>query len=221
MKVPYFQYHLAIGISLAALTGGSALAAEPGHNGAAPGRSAGVVRADIVALDHLIVYNRFGSFNPFGMMFALAHDVVPRTRPVEAATAAQCNQQTGVERHAWNFEKIRPMNGPVGPSKQAGATDDDLQAQAGNVRLRDCKRPRPLVLRANVGDVLELRFTNLSAVALDARTLWTRCSMAGAAYQKDDGTLAIKRDEKPGLSATFCAEKDGRRYGMPPQWRCR
>lgn len=32
---------------------------------------------------------------------------------------------------------------------------------AGKVRLKDCKRPRPMVLRANVGDVLHVRMTNL------------------------------------------------------------
>ncbi len=32
---------------------------------------------------------------------------------------------------------------------------------AGNVKLRDDKRPRPIVLRMNVGDCLEINFTNL------------------------------------------------------------
>jgi alpha-tubulin suppressor-like RCC1 family protein len=36
-------------------------------------------------------------------------------------------------------------------------------AQAGNVELREDKRPRPLVLRANVGDCLQIRFQNLLA----------------------------------------------------------
>ncbi|WP_437661010.1 multicopper oxidase domain-containing protein [Sorangium sp. So ce1182] len=81
---------------------------------AASGRT---VFADVVALDQVYVYNRFGSFNPAGMIYALARDVVP----------------------------IRPRE-PLGP---------------GNARLRDGKRPRPLVLRVNVGDTLRIRFTNL------------------------------------------------------------
>jgi hypothetical protein len=36
-------------------------------------------------------------------------------------------------------------------------------AQPGNVMLRSDKRPRPLVLRANVGDCLEIDFQNLLA----------------------------------------------------------
>jgi manganese oxidase len=39
----------------------------------------------------------------------------------------------------------------------------ESSAQAGNVKLRDDKRPRPLVLRANVGDCLQIRFQNLLA----------------------------------------------------------
>ncbi|AGP38826.1 multicopper oxidase domain-containing protein [Sorangium cellulosum] len=75
------------------------------------------VFADVVALDQVYVYNRFGSFNPAGMIYALKRDVVP-------------------------------IDGrkPLGP---------------GNAMLRPGKRPRPLVLRVNVGDALRVRFTNL------------------------------------------------------------
>ncbi|KYF60693.1 hypothetical protein [Sorangium cellulosum] len=75
------------------------------------------VYADVVAFDQVYVYNRFGSFNPEGMMYALKRDVVP----------------------------IRPGE-PLRP---------------GNVMLRPGKRPRPLVLRVNVGDKLQIKFTNL------------------------------------------------------------
>ena len=37
----------------------------------------------------------------------------------------------------------------------------DLKGLAGKVRLKEYKRARPIVLRANVGDILEIRFTNL------------------------------------------------------------
>lgn len=37
----------------------------------------------------------------------------------------------------------------------------NLIGYAGKVQLKDYKRARPLVLRANVGDILEIRFTNL------------------------------------------------------------
>ena len=80
--------------------------------------------ANVVALDQTYVYNRFGAFNPDGMIFALERDVVP----------------------------LDPSS-PLGP---------------GNAVLRPDKRPRPLVLRVNVGDVLTVRFTNLLAPTRDA-----------------------------------------------------
>ncbi|HSP79818.1 MAG TPA: copper oxidase, partial [Myxococcaceae bacterium] len=75
-----------------------------------------VIKADVVALDQVYTYNRFGAYNPTGMIYALKRDV----------------------------EAINPAV-PVGP---------------GNARLRLDKRPRPLALRANVGDCLQIHFTN-------------------------------------------------------------
>lgn len=94
-----------------------------------------IVHADVVALDHLLVYNRFGSFNPFGMIYALRRDVTS-AGDAERPTADRCAEQTGAEAGSGKLEP-------------------------GEVRLRDCKRPRPLVLRANAGDILEITFTNL------------------------------------------------------------
>ena len=102
------------------------------------------MHADVVALDQLIVYNRFGSFDPYGMVYALRRDVSATygdgsAQP--ALKAAECQQMTGTE-----------------PGFGAELTP-------GQVRLKDCKRPRPLVLRANVGDVLDVTFTNLLRTA--------------------------------------------------------
>src|SRR5215217_4971856 len=75
------------------------------------------VKANVVALDQVIMYNRLGTVNPGGMIYALKQDVVA----------------------------IDPLKGLV----------------AGNVRLRSNKRPRPIVLRLNNGDCLQVSFTNL------------------------------------------------------------
>jgi hypothetical protein len=72
--------------------------------------------ADVVALDQVYTYNRLGSYNPTGMLYALREDV-------EAISVSK----------------------PIGP---------------GNARLKVTKRPRPLALRANVGDCLRVTFTN-------------------------------------------------------------
>ncbi|NOS76256.1 MAG: hypothetical protein HOP36_17305, partial [Methyloglobulus sp.] len=79
--------------------------------------AARVIHADVVALDHTIYFNRFGSHDPYGMIFALKSDVQSK--------------------------------------------DSTQELRAGQVTLRSDKRPRPLVLRANVGDILEVTFTNL------------------------------------------------------------
>ncbi len=75
------------------------------------------IHAEVVALEQVVTYNRFGSHNPYAMIYALKRDIV--------------------------------------------ATDGGDKRLPGAVRLRGDKRPRPLVLRGNVGDVLEIRFTNL------------------------------------------------------------
>ena len=74
------------------------------------------VKADVVALDQALIYNRLGAINPAGMIYALKRDVVA----------------------------IDPAKGLV----------------AGNVQLRPGKRPRPIALRLNVGDCIQINFTN-------------------------------------------------------------
>ncbi len=119
------------------------------------------VCADVVAMDQMLVYNRFGSFNPFGMIYALRRDVVGVDRPVTHLSADDCDTLDGTE----GFGKgLAP----------------------GAVRLKDCKRPRPLTLRANVGDVLHVRLTNL------LRPL-------------EEG--AARPDAAPDLSRDFCDAK--------------
>jgi hypothetical protein len=112
----------------------------------AEGQTGRVVCADVAALDQTLVYNRFGSFNPFGMMFALRRDLsplVPEETPT-LLTADDCAAKLGTE----------------------PGHDGDLAA--GEVRLKDCKRPRPLVLRVNVGDTLLVRVNNYLHVPDDA-----------------------------------------------------
>ncbi|HEV7375408.1 MAG TPA: hypothetical protein VGN95_11865 [Pyrinomonadaceae bacterium] len=73
------------------------------------------INAHVVAFDQIYTYNRFGAFNPAGMIYALSSDVVGST--------------------------------------------------PGNVQLRANKRPRPIVLRVNEGDCLQVFFTNLLSAA--------------------------------------------------------
>lgn len=77
--------------------------------------SGDTVMIDMVALDQPFMYNRLGTAQPTGMIFALKSDIVPK------------------------------------PGKKLSA---------GNVQLISTKRPRPIVLRANVGDIMIIKFTN-------------------------------------------------------------
>ena len=103
----------AVAVVLIAVSGAQAQTTPP------PTTCERTVKADVVALDQALIYNRLGAINPAGMIYALKRDVVA----------------------------IDPAKGLV----------------AGNVQLRPGKRARPIALRMNVGDCLQVNFTNLLA----------------------------------------------------------
>lgn len=109
----FFLFVLA-SLMLLAMTAGA-------HAQVLPANCERLIKADVVALDQAIVYNRLGTINPNGMIYALMRDVV--------------------------------------------AIDAAKGLVAGNVKLRADKRPRPLVLRMNIGDCLQVNFTNLLSLA--------------------------------------------------------
>ncbi len=78
--------------------------------------SGDTVVVNMAALDQPFMYNRLGTAQPTGMIFALERDIVRKN-------------------------KKRPK-------------------VADNVTLRKGKRPRPIVLRANVGDIIVINFNN-------------------------------------------------------------
>lgn len=104
-----------------------------------------IVKADVVALEQVYYYNRFGSFNPAGIMYALKRDVVTQEP-----------------------DELEILNGDLDDilGKETSNIKDTKEKEdlvPGHVQLRDDKRPRPLVLRANEGDCLDVTFTNLLA----------------------------------------------------------
>ncbi len=149
-------------------------------------RPSGTVVADVVALDQAYVYNRFGSHNPYGMVYALRSDVI--------------NLDTG---------KALDQGGAAVPCR---------------VGLRGDKRPRPLVLRANVGDKVQVNFTNLlceSAPAAGADRPLTRiASMLFPGLRHDTSITGYNTFDpritgiagiEPGASITYnlLAEREG------------
>ncbi|MBD0326528.1 MAG: hypothetical protein ICV68_08850, partial [Pyrinomonadaceae bacterium] len=122
------------------------------------------ITADVVAFDIVYFYNRFGAFNPAGMMYALKRDVVGTT--------------------------------------------------PGNVQLRPGKRPRPIALRVNEGDCLEVTFTNLlSPTRPNNNSTFTRTAsmhVNGMDYVRDvdlDDGANVGRNESslaaPGQTRTY------------------
>ena len=77
------------------------------------------------------MWNRLGAAQPGGMIYALARDVV------------------------------KSADGKPLPDDLKSLKPAELKPLCGYVRLRDDKRARPLVLRANKGDCLEITFANL------------------------------------------------------------
>ena len=107
----------AVAVIAVCLLAGSASAQTPAKVSSSEPQCKSTVKADIVALDQVVLVNRLGAVRPGGMIFALRRDVV---------------------------------------SSQAGTG-----LTQGNVQLREGKRPRPIVLRVNKGDCLNIAFENL------------------------------------------------------------
>jgi hypothetical protein len=90
--------------------------------------------ADVVAIDHPMVFNRLGAQNVNWMMYALRHDVID----IKA-------------------ERVLGYT-PDGEKLFREAARKHLSR---GIALRPDLRPRPLVLRVAEGDYLKVRFTNL------------------------------------------------------------
>lgn len=164
---------LLLSVLFAVHASAGALAEDARTAPALAGRTAATVVADVVAIETLLVYNRFGSFNPFGMIYALREDVVPINTPVARETAEECQQA----------EASLPV--------PAGAL------APGAVRLRDCKRPRPLTVRVNVGDILEIRFENLLGAQPDISRTFCPERYRDPPLGKDNLNDVIWEDEFP------------------------
>jgi hypothetical protein len=89
-----------------------------------------IIKAQVVALEQPIWFNRLGAWLPGDAL-------------------------TGGMIYALKSDVV-PKSNPNGPS----CADPAANCTAGNVMLRSDKRPRPMVLRADVGDLLQIELTN-------------------------------------------------------------
>lgn len=112
--------------------------------------------AEVVALEQIITFNRFGAFNPAGMVYALRKDVVYDDPDTED-----------------KYEEI--------PLPNAEKLNDKGFARkiAGYVSLRKNKRPRPLVLRVHEGECLKVKFWNLLSPTPSVHSTFVRADFPG------------------------------------------
>lgn len=97
-------------------------------------REARELEADVVAIDHPMVFNRLGAQNINWMMYALRHDLI-------------------------DLKDDHPLDyTPEGNKRFQEAAN---RPSSRGIALRPDLRPRPLVLRVAEGDYLKVRFTNL------------------------------------------------------------
>jgi manganese oxidase len=141
----YFTASIFVG---SLLTCESARSAQPAVTETSSPHCHDTIRAEVAALELPYIYNRFGSYNPAGLIYALRQDLV-------FSPEDQNDVVAGLK------------NGDPIPVHADTAIDAQL---VGNVKLREGKRPRPLVLRVNEGDCLDVSFTNLLPPIDDAFT---------------------------------------------------
>ena len=95
------------------------------------------LEADVVAIDHPMIFNRLGAQNVNWMMYALRHDIVDISNPDAYKTLDYTAEGEAL------FEAVKRRH------------------TSRNIALRPDLRPRPLVLRVAAGEHLKVRFTNL------------------------------------------------------------
>lgn len=116
-----------------------------------------VINVEMVAMQQVIMNNRLGARITQGQIYALARDVVPKSLGYD--------------------ENQKDLNQKF--------TIDDLQVD--QVRLRDYKRPRPVTLRANVGDTLQITLKNLLPESADESLSYAGLQIAGLEWLNREG----------------------------------
>lgn len=111
-------------------------------------------QADVVAIDHPMVFNRLGAQNVNWMMYALRHDV----RRISKNTKGEEIYETlGKSDNDLKWQSLlRDLS-----RDRSGNLDNSHRWNSPQLALRPDLRPRPLVLRVPAGAYLRVHFTNL------------------------------------------------------------
>jgi manganese oxidase len=152
----------------------------------------------------------------------------PQPQPYPVTTLPECKRVITADVVALDQPMVYNRLGAMNPAGMMFALRNDVQPidsgsglVAGNVTLKDYKRPRPLTLRMNVGDCLQILFQNLlSAVRTDEDQPNTRSASVHVAGLQlvnsigDDGSNVGQNASSlvsPGGSATYTlyAQREG------------
>jgi len=130
----------------------------------------------------------------------------PKLAPEAAVPQAACKREISADVVALAQPFMLNRIGAAIPGGLVFVLRSDTVVEAGNrVRLKDGKRPRPIVLRANVGDCLTITFTNFirkedfanSAVTPPFNTSEVSLHVQGMEWvqgSQDDGSFVGKND---------------------------
>ena len=135
---------------------------------------------------------------PTSLALVLALALLPAAAPAQTCARTITADVVALDQvFFWNrLGAVQPQGMMYALRRDVVSTDPNSPAlQPGKVRLRSDKRPRPLVLRMNVGDCLAIQFQNLlDPVRRDgdqAATRWTSIHVVGmqlASSILDDGS---------------------------------
>lgn len=133
--------------------------------------SSNTITAEVVALEQIITFNRFGAFNPAGMVYALRRDVVDDS----------CSLEEEDTKKSCHLDEV---------------DDDDIEKFAGKVRLGKHKRPRPLVLRVNECSYLQVKFWNLLSPLPTNHTRFPRADFPEGGVVRHSVQITQPKDPK-------------------------
>ena len=131
------------------------------------------INVEMLVVQQTIKNNRLGAELTNGQIFVLARDVVPNDAPYN-----QYGQDTDKQ---YSVKALHP----------------------GKVRLRSYKRPRPIVLRVNVGDTLNISLTNLLPTSISSNT--AALQVMGLEWLSDQNGNTLS----PGDNQTFSFKATG------------
>lgn len=127
------------------------------------------VVAEVAVVGQALTYNRLGTTQTSSMIFSLARDIEVGQQPnQDGVPTGTPTWQWLIDTSEWKaYQTCRATGAACLPELQAVALASSASVPSSGtqpfryVRVRTDHRPRPLVLRANVGDCLEVNLANL------------------------------------------------------------